>query len=68
MDGWTCIYTSGYLHEIELLRGVLDENQITAIVINKQDSAYHIGDIELYVRFEDAFLANQLIKSADQGE
>lgn len=63
MEGWTCIFTSAHLHEIELLRGILEDHQITSIVINKQDSSYLFGDIELYVSVEDAFNAIQIIKS-----
>jgi len=68
MEGWTCIYTSGKLIEVEIIRGYLDENNITAIIVNKQDSVYFIGDVELYVPFEDAFSANQIIKSIQQSE
>lgn len=62
MEGWTCIFTSHNLYEVEIFRGILDENQITAVVVNKQDSAYLIGEYELHVRFEDALAANQIIK------
>lgn len=63
MEGWTCIYTSTQLHDVEIIRGILEEEQITAFVVNKKDSVYLFGEIELYVRVEDAFTANQIIKS-----
>jgi hypothetical protein len=62
MEGWTCIFSSVHIHETEMMRAILQENQIDAIVVNKQDSVYLFGEIELYVRFEDAFIANQIIK------
>jgi len=62
MEGWTCIFTSAHLHEVEIMRAILEDNQINAIIVNKQDSVYLFGEIELYVRFEDAFVANQIIK------
>jgi len=63
MEGWTCVFTSGNLQEAEMIRGFLEDSQITAIVINKQDSVYLFGDIEVYVSVEDAFNANQLINT-----
>lgn len=68
MEGWTCISSSAHLHEIELLRGILEDHQINAIVINKQDSSYLFGEIELYVSVEDAFNAIQIIKSPESLE
>ncbi len=64
MEGWTCIFSSAHLHEVEIMRGILDDNNINAIVVNKQDSVYLFGEIDLYVKFEDAFIANQIIKPA----
>ena len=67
MEGWTCIYTTTFIHEAELIRGMLEEHNITAFVINKQDAAYLLGEIEIHVPKADAFEATQLIKS-DKGE
>lgn len=63
MEGWTCVFSSGNLQEAEIIRGLLEDNQITAILINKQDSVYLFGDIEVYVSVEDAFNANQIINT-----
>ncbi len=61
MDGWTLIFSSDKIQEIELLKAQLQEFNIVSVIVNKQDSFYLIGDIELYVPIEDAFNANQLI-------
>lgn len=45
MEGWTCIFTTNHLHEAELIKGMLEEHQIVAITVNKQDSVYLIGEI-----------------------
>ena len=65
MDGWTCIYTTTFIHEAELIRGMLEENRITAFLVNKQDSVYLIGEIEIHVPNADAFEATQLIKTSE---
>lgn len=61
MEGWTLIYRSNKIHEIEFIKAQLLEFNIISVIVNKQDSFYLIGDIELYVSVEDAFNANQLI-------
>lgn len=63
MEEWVCIFSAGNVQEAEMIRGVLDENQITAFLINKQDSVYLFGDIEIYVAVEDVFSANQIINT-----
>lgn len=66
-DNWTQVYTSAQHFQIELVKGLLKENDIDSISINKQDSVYHFGAIELYVNVEDAFRAKQIIEK-HQGE
>lgn len=65
MEGWTCVYTTTYLHEAELVRGMLEENLITAFLVNKQDSVYLFGEIEIHVPTDNAFEARQLINKRD---
>lgn len=65
MEGWTCIYTTTFIHEAELIKGMLEEHTITAFVVNKQNSAYLLGEIEIHVPKADAFEATQLIKSSE---
>lgn len=67
MEGWTLVYTGNKIHEVNFIQGVLESNNIQTVVVNKQDSVYFFGDIELYVSVEDAFNANQLINKF-QGE
>jgi PHD/YefM family antitoxin component YafN of YafNO toxin-antitoxin module len=66
MEGWTCIFTTNHLHEAELIKGMLEEHQIVAITVNKQDSVYLIGDVELYVNVDEAFLAMQIINKLNR--
>ncbi len=53
------VYATGTEYLSELLKQVLLDNEIEAFVINRQDSSYHFGDIEVYVKqidFEKAKL------------
>ncbi len=62
---WALIYTSDKIYEIEILKGLLQENNIDSYIINKQDSMYMIGEIELYVPIDD-ILKSKLIISEIQ--
>ncbi len=60
-DDWVQIIASSKLYEIELIRGLLLENNIENFVLNKQDSIYLIGEIELYVSSDNFIKAQQII-------
>ncbi|MHC1708311.1 MAG: DUF2007 domain-containing protein [Bacteroidales bacterium] len=64
-SNWVKIYSSSLVHEVEIFRGMLEENGIEAVIINKKDSAYLFGEAELYVTADDAFDAKQLISNKD---
>jgi len=59
---WVCIYSSKLIHKVEIVKAVLDDNNINSVVVNKQDSVYLFGEIELHVHPDDAMLAIQIIK------
>lgn len=52
--GWIKIYTSRDFFKSELVRQVLIDHEIDAIIINKQGFPYQIGEIEVYIH-EDKF-------------
>ncbi|MDD4149731.1 MAG: DUF2007 domain-containing protein [Bacteroidales bacterium] len=47
------VYATGTEYLAELLKQVLEDNNINAFVFNRQDSTYRFGDIEVYVNSED---------------
>jgi len=63
---WTKIYSTGKPYQAELLKGFLEENQIDAIIINKQDSAYLFGELELYVDADDVMKATRIIETQNE--
>lgn len=60
-SNWTKIYSSSQSHLIEILKGLLQENDIEAVAINKKDSSYLFGEIELYVPAHKSMKARQII-------
>ena len=60
-DNWVLIYSSDQLYDAEIVRSLMAENDIECVIMNKQDSVYMFGDIEVYVPTNEAFKAKQLI-------
>ncbi|MDO8994206.1 MAG: DUF2007 domain-containing protein [Daejeonella sp.] len=52
--GWVKIYTSADFFKSEIVRQVLVDHEIEAIIINKQGFPYRIGEVEVYIH-EDGF-------------
>jgi hypothetical protein len=57
-----CIYSLGNPIQAEFLRQMLSDNDIDAFIINKQDSTYKFGDVELYVHRDNVIRAKMLIQ------
>ena len=59
---WINIFSSANPIEVEIVKQMLDENNITEVTLNKQDSSYNLfGSIDLYVKEENRTIALELI-------
>jgi len=63
MENWVCVYTANQVYKAEAVKELLSEENIEAVVVNKKDSMYLFGEVELFVQPEDENLATELIKS-----
>ena len=63
---WEKIFTSKSAISAEIVRGMLEENDIQAVLLNKQDSAtMAFGAVELYVHKEQVIKALRLLEQRD---
>ena len=63
-NNWIKIASSKEAYQIELLKGMLEENNIIAVSVNKKDSSYlAFGEIELFVESKDVIQAKNLIQN-----
>jgi hypothetical protein len=68
-DQWEAIFSSSKLYQVEIMKSLLEDENIPCVIINKQDSAYIvIGEIELYVKSEDILKAKQIINRSQTVE
>ena len=64
---WEKIYTGESEFEVEILRSMLEGNEIPAMILNKQDSFYKvIGSVELYTQRSFVVKAINLIRQAQK--
>lgn len=62
---WFLIYSSRSLPEANIIKGMLEGNNVPVILMNKQDSSYlNFGEVELYVPPLLKELARQLVDKA----
>lgn len=62
MEDWVKIQSFDRIHQAELRKDLLENNDIQAVVINERDSIFLMGEIKLYVRKEDEKRALALIE------
>lgn len=61
---WVKIYAATEVHKIEIVKAMLEENDIPSFEINKKDSSYiSVGESELYVRASDEIIARLIINN-----
>ncbi len=56
------IYSTNVEYLAELLKQVLNNNNIEAFIFNNKDSSYHFGEIEVYVNNKDKEAAKKLVE------
>jgi hypothetical protein len=65
-NDWVKIFSSSKQYEVEIINGMLEENGIESVIMNKQDSNYFFGEYELYVMRDEILRAKTLIQNIDQ--
>lgn len=60
-QGWIKIYTSNDFYKSELVRQVLTDYELSAILINKQGFPYRIGEVEVYIHPDNFHQAIEII-------
>lgn len=60
------IATAADIYEGEIIRGMLEENGIEASLINKKDSEFLIGEVEVYVPADQVNQSREILKLHDE--
>ncbi len=67
-ENWEKVFVTSLPESAEIVRSVLEANDIQAVVMNKQDSSYHIGYCEVYVLAEFSGQAKKILDNEGQTE
>jgi hypothetical protein len=60
-QNWTKVYTTSDPTKAELSKQLLEESGIEAVLLNKQDSSYHFGVVQVLVPEKDSQAAQKLL-------
>ena len=60
-DNWNKIYASTLLYKVKIVQAILEEEDIEAVIINKQDYSYGFGEIELWAKGENTVFALKIV-------
>lgn len=64
-NNWIKLLVGSNPIEIEITKQMLEEHDIPAVVMNKQDSSYRFGSVELYVHESQEAAARLLLAVND---
>lgn len=62
MEKWQKVYKTEIRHRAEIVKAVLEDHDLSPILIDKKDSAYQFGHYEIMVLPENVLVALKLIQ------
>ena len=65
MSSWQAIYKTTQEHQAQIVKDVLENSGINAIIFNMQDQAHKFGDIEVRVNPDSVIRAIRLIQEIE---
>jgi len=60
------VYIAGQDYKALLVKQMLADNDIESFILNKKDSSYSFGDIEVYVNRDEVIRAKRLISEFEE--
>ncbi|MDF2156860.1 DUF2007 domain-containing protein [Algoriphagus sp. CAU 1675] len=64
MQNWIKVFESNQQVRAEIVKGILEENEIPAVVLNKKETVYHVfGTYEVLVNRDQLLQATNLIQN-----
>ena len=59
---WVKIYSTNQIQQPEIIKSILEDAEIPCTTIDKKDSSYIFGEIEIYVPEENVEAAVNILK------
>lgn len=64
-ETWVNIYSASEEYLADIAKDILYEKGIASVIINKKDTNYLFGEVELYVERDDALMAKYILQKAE---
>ncbi|WP_339693953.1 DUF2007 domain-containing protein [uncultured Roseivirga sp.] len=61
MSNWNSVFKTNMQHQAEIVKAVLLDNDIEAVLLNQKDSSYHFGSMEVKVEQSNVIKALKII-------
>lgn len=61
MSKWSQVYKNDNRYRAEIVKAVLEDNGLRAVLVDKKDRNYHFGYYEVHVEADDALQAIKII-------
>ncbi|MGK6350503.1 DUF2007 domain-containing protein [Parapedobacter sp. DT-150] len=65
---WVKLLTTAHPAQAEMTKQMLEEHGLHSVIINKQDSSYRFGQVELYVHESTEAQARDLMAEVERGD
>jgi hypothetical protein len=62
---WVLVFSTDQMYKAMIMKEKLLEESVDSIIVNKKDSVYAFGEIELYVNPSDAVRSIHIIKKSE---
>ncbi len=62
MKSWKKVFSTQNPVRAEIVKAILEENDVPAVVVNKKDSMYHFGILEVRVNQDNLLRAIKIIE------
>lgn len=68
MDRWKKVFEDTIHYRAEIVRSILEENELNPVLLSKKDSAYQLGHFEVLVAPDQVMKALSIINNDIQFE
>ncbi len=65
-NDWVIVHSTNKVYRAEMIKQILAENGIESFIINKMDSNYLFGDIEIYTKPDNVMIAKLIIEKIER--
>jgi hypothetical protein len=62
MKSWISVYKTQLAYRAEIVKAVLQDNDLPAVIVDKKESVFKTGFFEVHVAADDVMKANKIIQ------